>query len=40
MKINISEDTFNLINDEFEAEARGEIEVKNMNPVKMYFVRA
>jgi adenylate cyclase len=40
MRINISEVTYNLIKDEFEAQDRGEIEIKNMGRVRMYFVRA
>lgn len=40
MRINISDATYNLIKDEFEAEDRGEFEVKNMGRIRMYFVRA
>jgi adenylate cyclase len=40
MRINISEATYNLIKDEFEAQDRGEIEAKNMGRVRMYFVTA
>ncbi len=38
-KINISEDTFALIKDEFNCEYRGEIEAKNRGSLKMYFVK-
>jgi class 3 adenylate cyclase len=37
-KINISEDTFALIKDEFTCVYRGEIEAKNRGALKMYFV--
>jgi class 3 adenylate cyclase len=37
-KINISEDTFALIKDEFNCTYRGEIEAKNRGALKMYFV--
>jgi class 3 adenylate cyclase len=37
-KINISESTYNLINDSFNCEYRGEIEVKHRGSMKMYFV--
>ena len=37
-KINISENTFELIKDHFTCEYRGEIEVKNKGMMKMYFV--
>jgi len=37
-KINISENTYNLIKEEFECEPRGEIDVKNRGKMKMYFV--
>ena len=37
-KINISEDTFALIKDEFNCAYRGEIEAKNRGALKMYFV--
>ena len=37
-RINISETTYNEIKDEFPCEFRGEIEVKNRGPLKMYFV--
>lgn len=37
-RINISEDTYNLIKDEFQVEYRGEIDVKHRGPMKMYFV--
>ncbi len=37
-KINISENTFQLIKDHFECQFRGEIEVKNKGMMKMYFV--
>ena len=37
-KINISENTYQLIKDEFDCEYRGEIDVKNKGMMKMYFV--
>ena len=37
-KINISEDTFALIKDDFTCAYRGEIEAKNRGALKMYFV--
>ena len=37
-KINISENTYELIKDSFECEFRGEIEAKNKGMMKMYFV--
>ncbi|WP_246074186.1 adenylate/guanylate cyclase domain-containing protein [Flavobacterium daemonense] len=37
-KINISENTFELIKDNFDCSYRGEIEVKNKGRMKMYFV--
>jgi adenylate cyclase len=37
-KINISENTYQLIKDSFECEYRGEVEVKNRGMMKMYFV--
>ncbi len=37
-KINISEDTFALIKDDFTCTYRGEIEAKNRGALKMYFV--
>ncbi|MFH5831512.1 adenylate/guanylate cyclase domain-containing protein [Halalkalibaculum sp. DA3122] len=37
--VNISEQTYRRIRDFFECEARGEIEVKNMGSVPMYFLR-
>jgi adenylate cyclase len=37
-KINISENTFNIIKDSFDCEYRGEINVKNRGMMKMYFV--
>jgi class 3 adenylate cyclase/tetratricopeptide (TPR) repeat protein len=37
-KINISENTYELIKDLFDCEYRGEIEVKNRGMMKMYFV--
>ncbi|MCO6489527.1 MAG: tetratricopeptide repeat protein [Phaeodactylibacter sp.] len=38
-RINISENTFELVKDEFECEYRGEIEAKNGDHFKMYFVK-
>ena len=37
-KINISENTFELIKDEFDCELRGKLKVKNRGFMKMYFV--
>lgn len=37
-RINISENTYQLIKDEFECEYRGELDVKNRGRLKMYFV--
>jgi class 3 adenylate cyclase len=39
-RINISETTFEKINESFPCEYRGEIEVKNRGILKMYFVSA
>ena len=37
-KINVSENTYELIKDTFDCEYRGEIEVKNKGMMKMYYV--
>lgn len=37
-KINLSETTYRIIQDEFDCEYRGEIEVKNRGKLKMYFL--
>ncbi|WP_240723475.1 adenylate/guanylate cyclase domain-containing protein [Flavobacterium sp. GT3P67] len=37
-KINVSENTYELIKDTFDCDYRGEIEVKNRGMMKMYFV--
>ncbi len=37
-KINISENTYALVKDQFECEARGDIAIKNHGKMKMYFV--
>ncbi|MDH5413196.1 MAG: tetratricopeptide repeat protein [Flavobacteriaceae bacterium] len=37
-KINVSENTYQLIKDTFDCEFRGEIDVKNKGMMKMYFV--
>ncbi len=37
-KINISENTYNIIKDDFACQPRGEIDVKNRGKMKMYFV--
>ncbi|PIF62358.1 class 3 adenylate cyclase [Flavobacterium sp. 11] len=37
-KINVSENTYELIKDRFDCDYRGEIEVKNRGTMKMYFV--
>jgi class 3 adenylate cyclase len=37
-RINISETTYQEIKDDFTCEYRGEIEVKNRRPLKMYFL--
>jgi adenylate cyclase len=39
-KINISEDTFQLVKDTFLCTERGKIEVKNKGPMSMYFVES
>ena len=39
-KINISENTYLLIKDDFECEYRGEIDAKNRGMMKMYFVNS
>lgn len=39
-KINLAENTYQLINDAFECEFRGEIDVKNKGNMKMYFANA
>ncbi|WP_229664743.1 adenylate/guanylate cyclase domain-containing protein [Christiangramia forsetii] len=38
-KINISENTYDLIKDKFDCEYRGEVEVKNGRILKMYYVK-
>jgi class 3 adenylate cyclase len=37
-KINIGENTYEIVKDIFECEYRGEIEVKNRGSMKMYFI--
>jgi class 3 adenylate cyclase len=37
-RINISEDTYNLVKEQYSCEYRGEIDVKNRGKLKMYFV--
>jgi class 3 adenylate cyclase len=37
-RINISENTYKLVKDDFQCEYRGEIDVKNKGMMKMYFV--
>jgi adenylate cyclase len=37
-RINISENTYQIVKSEFDCEYRGEIEVKNRGYMKMYFV--
>lgn len=37
-KVNVSGATYELIKEDFHFIARGEVEVKNMDPMKMYFV--
>ncbi len=39
-RINLSETTYEEIKDEFPCEYRGEIEVKNHGPLKMYFLKS
>ncbi len=39
-RINISENTYDLIKDQFHCEYRGEIEVKNQRVLKMYYVNS
>ncbi|NNE03612.1 MAG: adenylate/guanylate cyclase domain-containing protein [Eudoraea sp.] len=38
-RINVSENTYELVKDTFECEYRGKFEVKNMGLMKMYFVK-
>ncbi|MEZ4803204.1 MAG: adenylate/guanylate cyclase domain-containing protein [Gelidibacter sp.] len=38
-KINIGENTYKIVKDDFACEYRGEIEVKNRGELKMYFVK-
>ena len=38
-KINVSENTYELIKDEFECEYRGKMKVKNKGMMKMYYVK-
>lgn len=38
-KINISENTYQVVKDDFDCEYRGEYEIKNRGMMKMYFVR-
>ena len=38
-KINVSENTYQLIRDDFECEFRGMIDVKNKGMMKMYFIK-
>jgi class 3 adenylate cyclase len=38
-KINITEDTYNLVKEEFECTYRGQMEVKNKGLMSMYFVK-
>lgn len=38
-RINISENTYQLVKDHFDCEYRGEINVKNKGMMKMYFVQ-
>lgn len=37
-KVNVSAATHDLVQDDFKFTARGEVEIKNMAPMKMYFV--
>jgi adenylate cyclase len=37
-RVNVSENTFSLIKDRFKCSFRGELPVKNLHPVAMYFV--
>jgi class 3 adenylate cyclase len=37
-RINISEDTYNLVKEQYSCQYRGEIDVKNRGKLKMYFV--
>jgi adenylate cyclase len=39
-RINISENTYAIVNDAFDCEYRGEVEVKNRGMMKMYFVNS
>lgn len=38
-RINISENTYNIIKDDFDCEYRGELAVKNRGHLKMYFIK-
>ena len=38
-KINVSENTYQLIRDHFDCEFRGMVDVKNKGMMKMYFVK-
>ena len=38
-KINVSQNTYEIIKDDFDCEFRGEIEAKNRGMMKMYFVK-
>ncbi|MDH3796815.1 MAG: adenylate/guanylate cyclase domain-containing protein, partial [Flavobacteriaceae bacterium] len=38
-KINISENTYALVKDHFECEARGEVAIKNHGKMNMYYVK-
>jgi class 3 adenylate cyclase len=37
-RVNVSENTYELIRDQFACEYRGEVQVKNRGYMKMYFV--
>ena len=39
-KINIGENTYELVKESFECEYRGEIAVKNRSAIKMYFIKS
>ena len=39
-KINVSENTYELVKNDFDCDYRGEIDVKNKGMMKMYFVKS
>ena len=39
-KVNVSAATYRLVKDDFQFTARGAVEIKNMEPMSMFFVEA